>query len=375
MMTALPVTLLVAMVQVGVQGALDPETGNRSVPLRDEVTLSVATDRSSYYRGERLRLSLSARNVTDHDVWALLHLDPTTGGTQVFYRPPGATAFSRLRCFLDAAGEGSVAARRLAAGGEISHHVDLSLTALNRAAQELLLDRLGIYEFRVTYVDWGDDPNAVLESNTVAVEVVDAPAGERAAQAAYTTDLAYLAQVTDASRTFVRPEGMIAAAAFVERFPHSRYVDPVRTGLLKWLDYRVRTQRASADERALLEKLRHEDDATPPGLRVEAAPSKLWPPNHKLVLVTTTLSVNDDQDPNPVVKLESITCGDGCDVTQDVAGAELGTDDREFELRSERKGAGTGRTYLITYAATDASGNRAQATTAVVVPHDRGEKR
>jgi hypothetical protein len=66
---------------------------------------------------------------------------------------------------------------------------------------------------------------------------------------------------------------------------------------------------------------------------------------------------------------------DGCVPADDVVGAELGTDDREFDLRAERKGSGTGRTYLITYAVADALGNKAQPTTAVVVQHDQGKKK
>jgi hypothetical protein len=44
-------------------------------------------------------------------------------------------------------------------------------------------------------------------------------------------------------------------------------------------------------------------------------------------------------------------------------------------LRSERKGSGAGRTHTITYEASDAAGNKATATTTVVVPHDQGKKK
>jgi hypothetical protein len=74
------------------------------------------------------------------------------------------------------------------------------------------------------------------------------------------------------------------------------------------------------------------------------------------------------------VKLRSVTCDDGCNPAEDVAGAEIGTDDREFEVRAERKGSGAGRTYTITYSATDASRNEALAAAKVVVPHDQGKK-
>jgi hypothetical protein len=60
--------------------------------------------------------------------------------------------------------------------------------------------------------------------------------------------------------------------------------------------------------------------------------------------VHVAVDVSDNEDPNPVVMLVSVTCDDGCVPADDVVGAELGTDDREFDLRAERKGSGTGRT-------------------------------
>ena len=75
------------------------------------------------------------------------------------------------------------------------------------------------------------------------------------------------------------------------------------------------------------------------------------------------IGVADTCDSNPVVRLVSITSnepdnglGDG-DKPNDIQGATFGSDDRKFELRSERSGTGLGRVYTITYSATDASGN------------------
>jgi hypothetical protein len=53
-----------------------------------------------------------------------------------------------------------------------------------------------------------------------------------------------------------------------------------------------------------------------------------------------------------------------------VAGAAPGTADFDFSLAAARQGSGIGRTYRITYDATDAAGNRSEASTTVVVPHD-----
>jgi hypothetical protein len=103
----------------------------------------------------------------------------------------------------------------------------------------------------------------------------------------------------------------------------------------------------------------------------------LWPPNHKLVEVHATVLVEDECDPNPVFALVSIInsepdngTGDG-DRPHDIQNTEYGTADVDFSLRSERAGTGDGRTYTITYVATDSSGNETECTAEVLVPHDR----
>jgi hypothetical protein len=113
-------------------------------------------------------------------------------------------------------------------------------------------------------------------------------------------------------------------------------------------------------------------DRTPPTLKAVASPATLWPPNGRLVAIAMTITASDDTDAHPTVTLTSVTCDDACVPEADIAGAGPGTDDRKFELRGERKGSGPGRTYTITYSATDASGNESRAVTTVVVPHDRG---
>src|SRR5262249_35942976 len=114
-------------------------------------------------------------------------------------------------------------------------------------------------------------------------------------------------------------------------------------------------------------------DTTPPDLAVQLSPAVLWPPNHKLVAITATITVTDTCDPNPTVRLVSITSneadnglGDG-DQANDIQ-ATFDTDDRTFLLRSERSGPGTGRVYTVTYEARDASGNKTTRQATVTVP-------
>ena len=119
-------------------------------------------------------------------------------------------------------------------------------------------------------------------------------------------------------------------------------------------------------------------DTTPPDISVTVSPDTLWPPNHKMVDIVATVAVSDICDAAPTVVLTSVTSdepddakggGDGKTV-DDIQGTDIGAEDYEFQLRAERAGKGDGRTYTITYTATDASGNSANASATVVVPHD-----
>ncbi|MHB9100630.1 MAG: hypothetical protein ACYC2E_03840 [Sulfuricella sp.] len=114
-------------------------------------------------------------------------------------------------------------------------------------------------------------------------------------------------------------------------------------------------------------------DTTPPSLTLSLSPNTLWPPNDKLVSVTAAITVKDNYDPAPEIKLESITASEPL-AANDVQGAQFGTDDRQFNLVAKRAGTSlAGRTYTVTYSATDASGNKVTASATVTVPHDRSK--
>ncbi len=122
-------------------------------------------------------------------------------------------------------------------------------------------------------------------------------------------------------------------------------------------------------------------DTTPPTLTIVPSPASLWPPNHKLRDVNVVVIAADACDPEPAVLLTSISSsepddglGDG-DTSGDIQQAEVGTDDRAFQLRAERAGPGSGRTYSAIYSVTDESGNTTDALATVVVPHDQGDAR
>jgi hypothetical protein len=124
-------------------------------------------------------------------------------------------------------------------------------------------------------------------------------------------------------------------------------------------------------------------DNTPPDMDLSVSPDTLWPPNHKMVLVTAIPTASDNCNGEPVFTLQLITMNEGettntYDPNYDSTVADGHTmDDIQLDengdiyLRAERTGTGTGRVYTITYTATDASGNSSTASATVTVPHNQ----
>jgi hypothetical protein len=127
-------------------------------------------------------------------------------------------------------------------------------------------------------------------------------------------------------------------------------------------------------------------DTVPPEIKLTVTPTTLWPPNHEMVEVTPTVTVTDNYDRYPDIKLESVTSnepddatgeGDG-HTTQDIQTFQIWDSNQrknidKILLRAERDGKGSGRVYTITYTATDFSGNTARTSATVTVPRDMGK--
>jgi hypothetical protein len=114
-------------------------------------------------------------------------------------------------------------------------------------------------------------------------------------------------------------------------------------------------------------------DTTAPFIsHISASPDVLEPANHKLVSVTITVTVADDSDPAPVVRIIGVTAN------EPILGAGSGNTDFDWQitgpltvdLRAERSGQGTDRIYHVLVEARDASGNATTATVDVRVPKD-----
>ncbi|HKQ97816.1 MAG TPA: S8 family serine peptidase [Candidatus Polarisedimenticolia bacterium] len=120
-------------------------------------------------------------------------------------------------------------------------------------------------------------------------------------------------------------------------------------------------------------------DTELPSLSVLADPGVLWPPNHELRTMQTTLAAQDRCGAGVRVELVSVTSSEADDApgsgdggtTGDIQGADPGASGHEIRLRAERDGHGAGRVYMLTYRAVDAAGNSAPALATVTVPRDQ----
>ena len=122
----------------------------------------------------------------------------------------------------------------------------------------------------------------------------------------------------------------------------------------------------------------HVVDTTPPVISVTLTPNTMWSPNHKMVNIRATVTATDICDAAPVKTLTKITSnepddapgiGDGSTIND--IDAAIGKSVYTFKLRAERSGEGHGRVYVVTYTATDKSGNSASASATVVVPLEK----
>ena len=113
-------------------------------------------------------------------------------------------------------------------------------------------------------------------------------------------------------------------------------------------------------------------DTTPPEFEFSVSPRILWPPNHKMELITPSWTLSDECDATPDVSLVSIVANEGDDTIGDghtTDDIQTG-DDGSIYLRAERSGTSNDRVYTITYQAVDDCGNATVGRATVSIPHD-----
>lgn len=111
-------------------------------------------------------------------------------------------------------------------------------------------------------------------------------------------------------------------------------------------------------------------DTTPPAVTCSASPAVLWPPNNKLVPISTAVTVTDAGSGPAGFSLLSVTSNEG-DIATESKDWAPGTPDTSGLLQASRLGSGTGRVYTLTYQGSDNAGNTATCATMVTVPHDQ----
>ena len=125
----------------------------------------------------------------------------------------------------------------------------------------------------------------------------------------------------------------------------------------------------------------HVVDTISPLLDVMLDKTVLWSPNHKLDTVTAQVYGSDSGSGIESIVLTSITSNEpdqstsAEDLPIDIQNAEYGTFDQTFSLRAERSELGSGRTYTVTYTATDKAGNKTVKSVTVTVPHDKSGRK
>lgn len=113
-------------------------------------------------------------------------------------------------------------------------------------------------------------------------------------------------------------------------------------------------------------------DTTPPTVACSASPNVLWPPNNKLVAISTKVAVTDTGSGAAGFSLVSVASNEG-NVAAEGSGWAIGTADTSGFLQASRLGSGSGRTYTLTYEGRDNAGNKATCSATVAVPHDQGK--
>jgi len=117
-------------------------------------------------------------------------------------------------------------------------------------------------------------------------------------------------------------------------------------------------------------------DTTPPEVQsIRPSPHVLWPPNHRMVPVRVAVQATDacGEVKSKIVSITSNEAVNGIGDGNTAPDWRI-TGDLTVDLRAERSGPGTGRTYTIKLEIEDEAGNKITRETTVKVPHDLGKR-
>lgn len=105
-----------------------------------------------------------------------------------------------------------------------------------------------------------------------------------------------------------------------------------------------------------------------------ASPALLWPPNHKLVMISIR-GVTEPENEPVRLQVTKITQDEPVNGLGDGATSPdgFGIGQPQAQVRAERSGLGNGRVYAITFTAEDGQGGTCTGTVRVGVPHDQSQ--
>jgi hypothetical protein len=107
-------------------------------------------------------------------------------------------------------------------------------------------------------------------------------------------------------------------------------------------------------------------DKSQPSLAIKTSPASVSKASGTSLKVQALLTVSDDYDPQPEIKLESITASVPMNQSE-IKGAVFGTDDRLFILPVKKDPTGKPVVYTVTYSAMDGTGNKATQSATVTL--------
>jgi hypothetical protein len=109
---------------------------------------------------------------------------------------------------------------------------------------------------------------------------------------------------------------------------------------------------------------------TPPTIAsVTASPAVVWPPNHRMV--AASVSVSASGSPAPVCRISDVRSNEGASVPGGTDWVITGP--LSLNVRAERAGAGTGRVYDITVTCANGGSATASKVVTISVPHDQSQ--
>lgn len=201
---------------------------SRAIPLSQEVSLELTTDRREYVVGEAIEFTVSLKNVSPRRLDGSFRIIRPAGSlVRIDYQRDDEPVRALDRGTVDphalVATRGALEAEASVAGSNVR--------AVDGARDALVLDKPGSYRFKATFCEQGGDLNTLVVSNDARVDVGPVPRGQEAAWGAYTGDIAAIGERFSFLRK-VDTSALNQAFDFVERFPDSPWSSLVRRRLL-----------------------------------------------------------------------------------------------------------------------------------------------